>query len=277
MKIGLFAINMQPTVDPAALSEIATLAESLGYESLWAGEHVVLPDAPGSQSPFDPELELVDPLASLSYLAAITRTIRLATGIVILPLRNPVVMAKQLASLDVLSGGRLIFGYGNGYLRGEFDATGVPYSDRIARGVEYLEAMRALWYLEKPRYHGRYVEFSDVKAYPRPVQRDIPVVVGGASAAAHRIASTHGSGWYAWSLSPAELADVLKRKEFGALEITVTPPQDIAVGAREVEAYARAGANRIVLYPPSGLTLAELRAFVRAHAPAVIGVEEAGQ
>ncbi|OHU28266.1 hypothetical protein BKG77_01620 [Mycobacteroides chelonae] len=280
--VGLFAVNMQPTVHPAALGEIATLAEELGYDSLWAGEHVVLPDSPESGSPFDPALELVDPLITLAHLSGVTRTIKLATGVVILPLHNPLLLAKQLASLDVLCNGRLIFGYGNGYLEQSFDAVGVPFADRASRSNEYLRAMRALWHTEKPAYTGSHVSFSQVDAHPRPLQRSLHTVVGGASTRALREAATHAHGWYAWGMTPDALAEAKnaldtmvrnnsRAEELGRIQITVTPPQGATVGAAQIDAFGAAGADRIVLFPPDGLTIAELRAFIRAHAPAAIG------
>src|SRR5262245_17902119 len=194
--IGLFSLNTDPIVRPEALARVAVLAEELNYDSLWVGEHPVLPDPPSPDSPFDPRLPLSDPVVVLSFLAGITSRVRLGTGLLLLPLRNPVILAKQLASLDVLSGGRLMFGYGLGYLRPETAAAGVPYAERAARAQEYLEAMRSLWHDDKPAYHGRHVDFDHVDAHPRPMQSDLHVVTGGMSPAALRRAVTHAHGWY---------------------------------------------------------------------------------
>jgi alkanesulfonate monooxygenase SsuD/methylene tetrahydromethanopterin reductase-like flavin-dependent oxidoreductase (luciferase family) len=131
MHFGLFAINMGPCVEPEAAVRVARAAEAAGFESVWTGEHVVLPDPQVPPSPLPPEYPLLDPAVALAFLAAQTRTVRLGTGIIILPQRNPLVLAKELASLDAVSGGRLLFGVGIGYLKPEFDALGVPFDDKI--------------------------------------------------------------------------------------------------------------------------------------------------
>src|SRR5918994_4359372 len=177
--IGLFAVNQNVTANREALARIGSLAEEPGYDSLWVGEHVCVPDPRVPPSPMEPEDPILDGLVSLAFLAAHTERIRLATGIVILPQRNPVVLAKQLASLDVVSGGRLIFGMGVGYLEPEMEAIGVPMERRGTRALEYLGAMRALWEHERPSFDGEFVSFSGVNAHPRPLQRPLPVVMGG--------------------------------------------------------------------------------------------------
>ena len=136
MKLGLFGINFGPCADPAAAARVATAAEAAGFESVWTGEHVVLPDPQAPPSPAPPETPMLDPAVALAHVAAHTRALRLGTGIVILPQRNPLVLAKELASVDVVSGGRLVFGLGAGYLKAEFDALGASFADRGARTSE---------------------------------------------------------------------------------------------------------------------------------------------
>ena len=177
--IGLFAINSHVCAAPEAAARIAALAERLGYDSLWAGEHVVVPSPRVEPSPMEPDEPMLDPLVALAHLAAHTERIKLGTGVIILPQRNPLVLAKQVASLDVLCGGRLILGIGVAYLEPEMRAIGVPMEGRGARADEYLAAMRALWDQDAPSFSGRHVEFDRVDAHPRPVQRPLPVVVGG--------------------------------------------------------------------------------------------------
>lgn len=143
--LGLFGANMGACAAPDGASRTGALAEQLGYDSLWVGEHVVAPSPRVAPSPIEPDYPILDPLVSLGLMAAATRRVRLATGIVILPQRNPVVLVKELASLDVLSGGRLVFGLGVGYVEPEMRAVGVPMTGRGARADEYLAAMRALW------------------------------------------------------------------------------------------------------------------------------------
>src|ERR1044071_4917963 len=153
MKIGLFGINFGIAGDSEAMIRLAQAAEQAGLESVWTGEHVVLPDPRVPPSPSDPQTPFLDPAIALSHIAAHTTRLRLGTGIIILPQRNPLVLAKELASLDELSAGRLIFGIGVGYLKPEFRALGIPFSDRGARTDDYLAAMRTIWTQPNPAYH----------------------------------------------------------------------------------------------------------------------------
>ena len=161
-------------------------AEAAGFDSVWAGEHIVLPDPQVPPSPMEPHEPALDSLLALTWAAAHTASIRLATGIVILPQRNPLVLAKQVATLDVLSGGRVMLGVGAGYLEAEFRALGANFVDRGPVTDEYLDALQALWYDEHPEYHGRFVDFAGIDAHPRPIQRPIPLVGAGHSPPAYR-------------------------------------------------------------------------------------------
>ena len=174
VKIALFACNMGPCADPQVAARVARAAEDAGFESLWVGEHVVLPDPQVPPSPLPPQAPMLDPIVALSFLAAHTKTVRLGTGIIILPQRTPLVLAKALASLDVVSNGRVIFGIGIGYLKAEFDALGASFEHKGARSEEYLKAMLAIWTMEKPSFQGRFVSFSNVQAKPAPLQRPHP-------------------------------------------------------------------------------------------------------
>jgi probable F420-dependent oxidoreductase len=225
----------------------------------------------------EPRDPILDALVALAFVAARTERIRLATGIVILPQRNPLVLAKQLASLDVVTGGRLVFGVGVGYVEPEMTAIGVPMERRGTRAVEYLGAMRALWEQEQPAFDGEFVRFSGVNAYPRPVQKPLPVVMAGHSSAAHRRAARHADGWYGFFLdldATAAQLDALRSalaeagRDASDFEITVTPRGRI--DAEAVAAYGRLGVNRLVLMPRPG-SLEEIDAFVRAHAPERLG------
>ena len=186
MLLGLVHINMGSLSEPDRLVRAARSAEAAGFDSLWAGEHIVLPDPQVAPSPMDPRDPALDSLFALCWAAAHTSTIRLATGIVILPQRNPVVLAKEVATLDVLSGGRVMLGVGSGYLEPEFRAVGADFENRGAVTDEYLDAMATLWYDEPPAYHGRFVSFEGVDAHPRPRQHPIPLIVGGHSPPACR-------------------------------------------------------------------------------------------
>ena len=280
MKLGLFSINTGACSFPAGVAAVARAAEESGYDSLWAGEHIVLPDPQRPPSPMAPGDRMLDSLTTLTFAAAHTTTIRLATGIIILPQRNPVVLAKELASLDVLSGGRLIVGIGAGYLEPEMTAIGVSMRERGERTDEYIEAMRALWSMEKPSYQGRFVAFSGVDAHPRPVQRLWPpIVVGGQSAGAHERAVSYGHGWYGFFMTPEQTAQQLEGLRIAAdsterpaelppaLEISITPRGVIT--KELVESFAAIGVHRLVVMPPPTLTLDELVSFVRSTAASV--------
>ncbi|MEU7852286.1 TIGR03619 family F420-dependent LLM class oxidoreductase [Nonomuraea sp. NPDC049141] len=267
--IGLHMPNGFAAADRQGAARVAKLAESLGYESLWTADHVVLPSPRVDGSPLEPDAPLLDAVVSLAFLAAHTERILLATGIIVLPQRDPLVLAKQLASVDVLSGGRLIFGVGAGYLEPELRALGVPMPDRGSRVEEHLAAIRSLWQDDKPAFDGRHVSFKDVDAYPRPLQRPVPVVIGGHTPAAHRRAAALADGWYGWMLGlrgTAAQLESLRAVSTRPLHISVTPARRL--DAATVQAYADLGVDRLIVATPPGLSLAELETFVQQNAPA---------
>lgn len=272
--IGLYAANMRAIANPASATRIARLAEDLGYDSLWVADHVAVPSPRVPPSPMEPGEALLDPLVSLSYLAARTSRIRLATGCIVLPQRNPLVLAKQLASVDVLSEGRLIFGAAVGYLEPELRALGVPMERRGARTDEYLRAIQSLWYDEKPAFDGSFVKFSDVDAHPRPVQRPVPLVIGGHSAAALRRTVAFGADWFGYLLglrATEEIMAELDRTCSGAARphVSVTPSRRLDPSS--VRAYGDLGVGRLVLAPLPTWTEAEIADYVTANAPARLG------
>jgi probable F420-dependent oxidoreductase len=259
VKFGLFALNYGTCADPEAAVTVARHAEAAGFESVWTAEHVVLPDPMPSARSFPPTLPFLDTTVALTLLASHTTRIRVATGIIVLPLRNPVLLAKELASVDVVSGGRLTVGVAAGYMPAEFASVGVPMAGRQARVDEYVRALRALWAMEQPSFHGRHVSFDGIDAYPRPVQHPgPPIVVGGDGPTALTRAVTLADGWYGFSLDVDATRDRLDQlrqlgdgherpAELGQLEITVTPygPLDRSVVAR----YEELGVDRLVLLP----------------------------
>ena len=261
MKLAYFGINFGPCADPDVAARVAQAAEAAGLESLWTGEHVVLPDPQVPPSPSPPEVPFLDPAVALAWVAAVTKRVLLGTGIIILPQRNPLVLAKELASLDVVSKGRLVFGIGAGYLKPEFDALGAPFDHKSARTIDFLEAMLALWTQPKPAYEGRFVRFGGIQAFPRPVQRPHPpIVMGGHAPEALRRAVRHGHGWYVFALDPGatkQCLDGLRAAErehgrpehLGPLEISVTPAASIT--RETVERYAEIGVHRLIFYRPS--------------------------
>lgn len=255
MRLGLVHVNMGPMSGPDGLAAAARTAEAAGFDSVWAGEHIVLPDPQVPPSPMAPQDPVLDSLLALTWAAAHTNTIRLATGIVILPQRNPVVLAKQVATLDVLSGGRVMLGVGAGYLEPEFRALGADFASRGAATGEHLDAMQALWYDEHPEYHGRFFDFAGVDAHPRPVQRPIPLVAAGHSPPAYRRAVARAQGWYGYWLTPDDVADSLaglraaadqvgRPEGLGEIEISVTPRGRLT--PERAAAFAALGVHRLV-------------------------------
>jgi probable F420-dependent oxidoreductase len=262
MLLGLVHVNMGSMSRPDELVAAVRAAESAGFDSVWAGEHIVLPDPQVPPSPMGPQDPALDSLFALTWAAAHTTAIRLATGIVILPQRNPVVLAKEVATLDVLSRGRVTLGIGAGYLEPEFRAIGANFAERGAVTDEYLDALHALWYDEHPEYHGRFVDFAGVDAHPRPVQQPIPLVVGGHTPPAYGRAVARAHGWYGYWLTPDDVAaslaglraaagEVDRPASLGELEISVTPRGHLT--PERAAAFAAAGVDRlVVLAPPSG-------------------------
>ncbi len=256
MDIGLFGINMNFMADPQWAVKVAQHAEAAGFESLWTGEHVVLPDPQEPPSPAPPQTPMLHPPALLAHLSAVTSKIKFGTGITLIAQRNPVVLAKEIASLDVLCGGRLLFGVGAGYLHQEFAALGVDFASRGARTDEYLDAMRVLWNESSPEFHGNFVDFAGIDAQPRPVQAGgPPVIVGGASPAAMRRTVTHGNGWYGFAMdvdTTAKSLELLKLAEaryerpanLGDLSISVTPPRPPTRAM--LDDYAALGVDRVI-------------------------------
>jgi probable F420-dependent oxidoreductase len=259
MLLGLVHINMGAMSQPDGLVAAATAAEDAGFDSVWAGEHVVVPAPQVPPSPMAPDDPALDSLLALTWAAAHTTTIRLATGIIILPQRNPLVLAKQVATLDVLSGGRAMLGVGAGYLEPEFRAVGANFAERGAITDEYLEAMQALWYAERPEYHGKFADFAGIDAHPRPLQRPIPIVAAGHSSPAYRRAVARAHGWYGYWLTPegaaASLAGLRAAADrvdrpatLGNLEVSVTPRGRVT--AERAAAFAELGVHRLVVLAP---------------------------
>lgn len=257
MKYGLFGINNGIYAVPELSASIAEAAEAAGLESLWTGEHVVLPDPQAPPSPAPPQFPMLHPPAALAFLSAVTNRIRLGTGITLVAQRNPVVLAKELASLDVLSNGRLILGIGAGYLEPEFRALGIPFAQRGARTDECIAAMQALWTQPKPSFEGKYTRFSHIDAQPRPVQAGgPPIVVGGGSDAALARAVRIGQGWYGFAMNVETAGRTIARLRAHVdaagrntpLEISVTPPGRVTKAL--ADEYAAIGVDRLIALLP---------------------------
>lgn len=257
MKFGYFGLNVGTFDHPDAIGRLVVAAEQAGFESIWTGEHVVLVDPQVPPSPVPPQSTFVDTIASLAFAAAKTTRIKLGTGIVLIAQRQPIVLAKELAGIDVLSQGRLLVGVGVGYVKGEFDALGIPYAERGARTSEHIEVLRTLWTSEQPAFDGRFTRFSGIQSRPLPVQKPHPPIhVGGMSPSALRRAVAQGNGWYGFFLDVDNakkliegLRETAKRVErpasLGRLEISVTPPGP--VDADTAKRYEDLGVDRLVL------------------------------
>ncbi|MCP9274637.1 LLM class F420-dependent oxidoreductase [Mycolicibacterium arenosum] len=216
MKIGLHALGIGAGARRPVIDAVAAAAEHGGFGTLWCGEHVVMVDRQASRYPYSEDgriavpadADWLDPMIALSFAAAATSTIGIATGVLLLPEHNPVIVAKQAASLDRLSDGRLHLGIGVGWSREEFDALGVPFSRRGARTDEYVAALRTLWRDDVASFDGEFVEFDSVRVHPKPAAGTIPVIVGGNGDAALRRVARSGDGWYGFNLDGvAEVAD----------------------------------------------------------------------
>lgn len=207
MEFGVVLPHFGPQARTQVVERIQSMArhaEALGYHSLWVADHIAMPVHLASKYPYHPEGKfLVDaadnflePLTVLGYVAACTARVRLGTGVLVIPYRNPVVTAKVVSTLDVLSNGRIIVGAGVGWMAEEFGYLNVPYRERGARTDEYLQIMKTLWTQEEPQFHGRFFSFSDLRCEPRPIQKPHPPIwIGGHSQAALRRAATLGDGW----------------------------------------------------------------------------------
>jgi len=280
MKFGL-AFGSSVGIEGDAALELCTLAESLGFESVWGGEHVILPTTIESAYPYTadgkipalPDTPIPDPLIWLAFVAAAAPTLRLGTCILIVPQRNPLVLAKELATLDRLSGGRVELGLGVGWLKEEFDALGVPWERRGARNDEYVAAMRALWAGPHAEFHGDFVDFPPVTCSPRPVQTSIPLLVGGDTPAAFRRAVRIADGYFPGESDPDRLGALIANLRAAAEEHD-RDPDSIEVNAmfgvpsegavERVERFRELGVGRIMV-PAFGFAgpggLDRLRAF----------------
>jgi probable F420-dependent oxidoreductase len=218
VKFGIMFANTGHGSSPEGATAVAEAAEAGGFEAIWTVEHVIVPSGYESKYPYDPsgkmaggaeEFDLPDPLIWLTWVAAKTTRIKLATGILIVPQRNPVITAKELATLDHLSGGRMVLGVGAGWLAEEFAALNASFDDRGKRLDEYIAVMRALWSGGKTTFDGDYFSFENCISLPRPVNGSIPVIVGGHSKTAARRAGRLGDGFFPGSASIAEIGELI--------------------------------------------------------------------
>ena len=259
MKLGLMFVNTLAVNRDQVFAQVSA-AEAAGYDSVWTVEHVVVPKGYESMYPYSKsgrmaggieDFDIPDPLVWLAFAAAASTTIKLATGVLILPQRNPVLLAKEVATLDRLSGGRVILGVGAGGLEEEFRALGASFEDRGARVDEYIRALRVLWSEHVASFEGDFVSFEDVYLRPRPLSGSVPIVIGGHSLRAARRAGELGDGFYPAS-TVEDLPDLVAHareaaeragRDPAALEITVSSRPDVD----SVERLLAAGVDRVVV------------------------------
>jgi len=261
MRVELWIPTASPISTPELLSTIGREAEERGFSCLWVGEHVVLfeeyassyPYADDGKIPAPPRTGLLEPLNTLAFLAAHTTTVRLGTAMVLLPQRNPVYTAKEVATLDWLSNGRVDLGIGVGWLEEEFRAVNVSWPQRGRRTDEYLEVLHTLWTDEISTYEGEFYSLNACQMFPKPKQDPLPIHIGGESDAALKRVARAGSGWHTFNRSPEDLVEPLgkldslldeQRRSRSDITITVCPyfqPLDADI----TERYAEAGADAV--------------------------------
>ena len=258
MRFGLRYLNTGRNVWSDKAVSMAQAAEEAGFESIWTVDHVVVPKGYKSIYPYAPsgkmgdgneDMQYPDPLIYMAYLASVTKTIRLATGILIIPQRNPIVAAKQIATLDQLSGGRIDLGIGVGWLEEEFKAIGVPFAERGKRTDEHIAAMRALWANEFAEYHGDFVDFDPIFCRPQPKNGSVPIIVGGHSKAAAKRAGRIGDGFFPARGVPYDLFDVVRKtavennRDPEKIVFTVSVPEDLD----DITELEKIGVKRILI------------------------------
>jgi len=265
MKLGIMFANSGPFSNPEMLAHLATTAERCGFESIWTVEHVVIPQDYKSPYPYSSsgkipggeDFDIPDPLLPLAYAAAVTKTLKLGTAVVILPQRHPLYMAKEVATLDKLSNGRVMLGIGSGWLKEEFDALGLDFHVRGRRTDEAIEAIRVLWRENVASFSGKHFNFSQVKSYPKPVQPGgVPILVGGHSPAATRRAGRLGDGFFPAFGNPDRLKGLFAMVAEEAKKAGRDPNRiELSCMARarldEIKAVQDLGVRRVVLGPPA--------------------------
>jgi probable F420-dependent oxidoreductase len=277
VKVGLIFVNAGPFTEPTTFKHLVTGAEANGFESIWSVEHVVIPDGFKSAYPYTSsgkldttgDVSLADPLLHLAYAASITTRIKFGTAVMILPQRNPLYVAKEVASLDRLSGGRMLLGIGSGWLAEEFGALQLDWKKRGLMTDEAIQSLRALWRENLSSFNGKYFNFTAVRSFPKPVQAGgVPILVGGHSPAAVRRAAKFGDGFFpavgelkglSWEIDAAafvRLRDLLKSlktecekigRNYSKMEISVIGPADLDT----IKRLQDEGVSRVTIGPPA--------------------------
>ena len=286
MKIGIRLPVAGAKVSPETIVTTARWAEELGYHSVWVSDNVVLPEKVDSFYPYDPQnrwpypadTNWLDPLLALTWAATVAPSVKLGTSVMLVPLRHPVLLAKQLSSLDFLTGGRVILGIGAGWMEEEFDLIGVPFERRGPRTAEMIALMRAFWHGESVNFQGEFYQIPDGQMYPRPAQATIPIVWGGHSDIALKRVARLGDGWHPTQISLAELSEgVTKLRRFceeagrdpATVQIIARPGKVYPINAETQARHRELGVQHLVIDPP--LDGPDLSAF-RAEMERVAGL-----
>jgi probable F420-dependent oxidoreductase len=284
MKFGIAFANTVTFTSGAGAASLAKAAENTGFESLWTVEHIVYPEgyestypyAPDGKMPGSGDSPIPDPLIWLAFAAANTTSLKLATGISLLPERHPVTYAKEVATLDSMSGGRLMLGVGIGWLREEFEALDVPWAGRTRRTEEYADVMRTLWSADGVSYDGEFVSFDNISSNPKPANGPVPIHIGGHSEAAAKRAGRMGDGFFPGKGDVAELLEIARQtaadhgRDPAALDMTAGHPGlfgDDPAGA--VEEAASWGVHRLIV--PAFMFMGDTEEKMGAFAATVIG------
>jgi len=262
MKIGLIPLNLGvKTVEE--MVGLAQYIESIGFESAWTFEHVMVPLDYQSKYPYSKDGKMgggstnsfIDPLIALAAIAASTTTLRLGTGVNIVSQANPLLLAKQAASLDVVSNGRFMLGAGIGWLQEEFDAMGVPFERRGARFDDYMQALRKVWSGDVVEHQSEFINWSGFHSYPLPVQRPgVPIIMGGSKGKIYERIAKYGDGWFAPTNNAAGLAPMLEPlkaacadegRDYGSIELTSM--WDTQDGLDGIKAFEDIGVSRVIV------------------------------
>jgi probable F420-dependent oxidoreductase len=289
LQFGAFVPHVGPLANREAIGAFARKAEALEFHSLWFNDHIITPRKlesayPGGRYPVPPEMPFLEPVATMLYVAAVTERIALGSSVLVITQRQPVLLAKQLATLDVLSGGRLIFGAGAGWMREEFEALNTPFDHRGRRMDEFLEVMRLCWTEDDTTFHGRFYDLENVGFYPKPLQKPHPPIwVGGWAEGALRRVAKYGDAWHAGGppqlLAPGYARVKELAKEYGrdpdSIALTVRGEgvnlADPAQAIDQLRAYREVGVSTIALAFIGDLptTLERMESFMRDVAPKV--------
>ena len=270
MNIGIAMFVTQSSID---IAELAQACEAHGFESLWVPEHPAIPSGPKSPWPGSPDgtipqmyYECVDPFVALGRASAVTSTLKLGTGICLVPERNPILLAKEIATLDHFSDGRFLFGIGTGWLREETELFGIEFSQRIGYTRESIQAMKELWTKDAGEFHGKYIDFPPIYSSPKPVQKPHPpVLIGGRARNVFRRVVSWGDGWMPNRITPEELRE--GRQEIARLAADAgRDPDSIEVSVfgqpadpEMLKAFEDAGAARAMVFADSAPRDAALR------------------